>query len=288
MKSLKVRFFIAVVALFGVLACSASVEMRGSFIENKNWSAVSYYLDNGGDINWKNEEGVSLLYLLLYEGNNDLSLRLVQQRADLDPPISDTFATALFIASGEGLPDVVEAILRRVKGTYALKDQKPVDSFVYAASEGRLEVVKKFIEFDLDLDATNLPKTALYYSLQAGHSDVAEYLIAVGADINFVANDGSSLLIPAAYGGSIEVIKYLVAHGFDVMQSNKNNLTPLTAAVAGKQVDVARYLLKLGANPCVKTIEGYSAYSLAVKSDIVKFKDLFSQYHCETLDEDES
>ena len=81
----------------------------------------------------------------------------------------------------------------------------------------------------------------------AGHKEVAELLIAEGADVN--AKDstfGRTLLHIAAREGHKEIVELLLAKGVDVNAKDKEGKTPLDAAIYGKNPQTADLLRKHG------------------------------------------
>jgi len=74
-------------------------------------------------------------------------------------------------------------------------------------------------------------------------------LIKERADVNAVANDGSSALLWAAYHSDTEMIKALLAAGAAVDTANHYGVTPLLQASRNGDADVIKALLDGGADP---------------------------------------
>jgi ankyrin repeat protein len=94
-------------------------------------------------------------------------------------------------------------------------------------------------------------RTPYMYAAEGGHLAMLDLLQQYGADVNAVAEDGSTALGAACASGQALAVKVLIRHGADVNLDTGISGTgpPLyTAAVYG-HVDAARALLEAGAQP---------------------------------------
>ena len=103
-----------------------------------------------------------------------------------------------------------------------------------AASEGNIQAVKQHLAAgtDFELRCTACGLTVLGHAAWGGHKEIAELLIAEGADVNAKRNTGVTPLHHAAWNGHKEVAELLIANGADVNAkieggSHKGN-TPLS------------------------------------------------------------
>ena len=81
-------------------------------------------------------------------------------------------------------------------------------------------------------------------------------LIKEHADVNMLANDGSSALLWAAYHSNAEMTKALLAAGAAVDAANHYGVTPLLQASRNGDIEVMRALLDAGADPTRWHAEG--------------------------------
>ena len=116
--------------------------------------------------------------------------------------------------------------------------QPPTVDIWTAASQGNLAAVRRHIASGADLNATvsapGIPAsgaTPLHLSVLADRGEIAEVLIAGGADLGARAQDehGGTPLHWAAALGRIEMAKRLVRLGADVNAPDSNGYTPLDA-----------------------------------------------------------
>eukprot|EP00887_Chlorella_sp_A99_P005549 scaffold1.g5549.t1 len=86
--------------------------------------------------------------------------------------------------------------------------------------------------------------TPLHYAAREGHADVAEFLLASGADINAATRSGGAApLHRAAYTGRAGVVRLLLRHGADLSLQDADGQTAAHKAAAGGHQDVLAVLL---------------------------------------------
>ena len=118
-----------------------------------------------------------------------------------------------------------------------------------AAEVGNIEFVKQAIADGADVNAKGgqFGGTPLYDATWNGHKEVAELLLANGADVSAKNKFGFTPLHNAAMRGHKEIAKLLIAEGADVNAKTKDNTTPLDLATEYNQTEIADILRKHGA-----------------------------------------
>jgi TonB family protein len=113
--------------------------------------------------------------------------------------------------------------------------------------------------------------TPLYLTVQWGNKDMAELLLANGADIN--AKSGCISLKPfvaetplheAAMNGRKDMVEFLLAHGADVNAKDIGGYAPLHQASWAAHNAIVEFLLAKGADVNAKTIMGMTPLDMAV------------------------
>ncbi|MEP7357187.1 MAG: ankyrin repeat domain-containing protein [Anaerolineales bacterium] len=112
-----------------------------------------------------------------------------------------------------------------------------------AAMLGRLETVAAMLPDEpAGANATGAHGIPLlYHAVIGGHADIAEMLLAQGADINAGAG-GSPALHGAIAFGRAGLAEWLLHHGADPNILNHENQTPVAAALARNKPELAELL----------------------------------------------
>ena len=103
-----------------------------------------------------------------------------------------------------------------------------------AAIEGHIEIVRQSLMAGANIDVQNVKGseswTPLYGAVAYGHKEIAELLIAEGADVNRKCEDFKTPLHISVEGGRKEIIELLISDGADVNAVDMRGRTPLDAA----------------------------------------------------------
>ena len=118
----------------------------------------------------------------------------------------------------------------------------------YAAEQNQVKVARFLLEHGARVDATQnhgptAGYTALHRTAIADAAEVAQLLLASGAEVNFHGPLGITPLILAASNGSRRTAEVLLDHGADVATPDGHRETALTQATAHNHGDIIRMLL---------------------------------------------
>ena len=161
------------------------------------------------------------------------------------------------------------------------KDVRDISLFHWAAGSGNLQGLKMFIDMTLPggleealfIKADRDGATLLHWAAPGaqaknfgcgGHYDVCRFLLdyftvddpslnSVKGDrsgpklnekevVNACTKDGNSVLMWAAWSGSLDVVKLLVRHRADVLVQNRNGCTVAHWAASGGNLELCKYL----------------------------------------------
>ena len=123
---------------------------------------------------------------------------------------------------------------------------KPPDISIHlAASEGNIEAVKQHLDAGTDVNAKQREDgaTPLLIAAVAGQKEIAELLIADGADVNAKDDVGQT---PLYFAADKEVVELLIAKGADVNAKDNFGGTPLDFAIRFDHTEIADLLRKHG------------------------------------------
>ena len=135
-----------------------------------------------------------------------------------------------------------------------------------ASFHGYLEIVRELLAPGADIDAMDdQGYTSVYGASFRGHLDVVKELTSHGANVNMVSNEsGKNALMMASENGSLEIVKDLLDHGADInAKATSEGWTPLIWAVQAGHVEVVRELMKRGADTSITGYYGDSVFDIA-------------------------
>ncbi|POM71191.1 LOW QUALITY PROTEIN: Serine/threonine protein kinase [Phytophthora palmivora] len=134
--------------------------------------------------------------------------------------------------------------------------------------EGHLEVVRYFVEHDINVDVLlNSVHTPTMLAVMGGHFASSDILLNV--------EDGGTTLVSAAAHGYLDIVKYLAEEqGVDVNISDYYGRTALMWASKNSHIQVVRYLVKYCNDINARNVYGDTVLMMAVDGknlDIVQF-----------------
>ena len=159
---------------------------------------------------------------------------------ELTPEPDEEFEDELEEACSKGNLDVVKAFLA-AGGDVNRTNQYGHSLIQTAAARGQLAVVRLLVELGASISK------ALTFAAQNGNTDVVQYLLSKGADVDEVINDRSDTpLMSASAFGHEDVVKVLLSHGANVNARNKYGQTAAEQASWAEQKDVIELLKNAG------------------------------------------
>ncbi len=202
-----IKKFVYLIVLFGYSVLHAgSYEDFFVAIKQDNAAAVTSLLQRGFDPNTPNPEGLPGLYLALRE-----------------PSLK-----------------VAGALIAWPKTNVEIRTSEDESPLMMAALKGHLELARKLIERDADVNKTGW--TPLHYAATNGHLAIMGLLIENHAYIDAESPNGSTPLMMAAHYGTPAAVKFLLEAGADPSLKNQLGLTAIDFAHRANRKDAAELI----------------------------------------------
>lgn len=169
--------------------------------------------------------------------------------------------TAMHVAAYFGYMPLADLLLKsdqRVEEIQAT-DSQGLQPLYWACRRGHLNMVQKLCEVGNTRDLINFRQaedheTALHGAIKSGDSEIVEYLLNHGAEVNCPNRETGSALYLASSEGALGIVQQLLEKQADPNLLGGQQVTALTAAVESTSLDVVQLLVENGAelNPSVE------------------------------------
>uniref|UniRef100_A0A8C3LHA7 K Homology domain-containing protein n=1 Tax=Chrysolophus pictus TaxID=9089 RepID=A0A8C3LHA7_CHRPC len=213
---------------------------------------VRFLLEAGADQEHKTDEMHTALMEACMDGHVEVARLLLDSGAQVNMP-ADSFESPLTLAACGGHVELAALLIERGANLEEVNDEG-YTPLMEAAREGHEEMVALLLAQGANINAQTeeTQETALTLACCGGFSEVADFLIKAGADIELGC---STPLMEAAQEGHLELVKYLLTAGMCTVQILTNvhattatGDTALTYACENGHTDVADVLLQAGAD----------------------------------------
>ncbi|WP_425385027.1 ankyrin repeat domain-containing protein [Wolbachia endosymbiont (group B) of Schoenobius gigantella] len=264
--------------------------------ENNSKDIIEFFLSKGVSINDTDKQGYTPLHYAAWRGRLEVAKFLIEEYANSIFKYNNGSTLPCNASLGNHL-DIIKCSMGE-KNILEIRDNSGRVPLHCAASNGKLDIVKYFIDEEkVDVNVKdNNDDTPLH--LATGYLDVVKYLISKGANINAKCKAGKTPLDIAAYQKLSDVVEYLkqtqldldkklliaakggdlnkaidlISKGANVNVKDNNDDTPLHLAVG--YLDVVKYLISKGANINAKCKAGATPLDIAAYqklSDVVEY-----------------
>lgn len=229
---------------------------------------VRKYIEDGADVNTSDDtHRISPLQNAIHFKNMEAAKVLIHHGADVNARNSEG-NTPLYIAVHQDLPDEFIAFLIEKGADATVRNKYGYTPLRAASRNGRSSIAKMLLDKGAGVNPRDRKgDIPLHVAMDSGHGDAARFLIESGADINAVGTHGDAPLHIAVAKGQAEVVRLLLGKGADcnVKRAGRDGGTPLHVAAHFGHVDIVKLLISKGANVNTKDNDGKTALDIAAR-----------------------
>ena len=264
---------------------------------------VGILIDHGADVNVKDKQGRTPLQDAAASGKDGVVGQLLKRNPILREPSHDSLMKSASLRNSIAMQDnLLAQQMLDIQGIdIDVPDYEGRTALHHAAYNGLEEIVKILIDRGASINARiadsaydnrvnylgHIPTeayecawiTPLHNAAGNGHVNIAELLIAHGADITAAGSQGYKPYDAAIKRGQVEVVKVLLRHGAPVNEkATPDSPSPLYWAVQAGRGELVRVLLENGADEERHTPRIKRAFALAVEFKHIEVVELLKSY----------
>ncbi len=209
--------------------------------ENANAAMIRLLLGVGANPNFAGPEGETALMVAARLGNSGPLKTLLDGGANANAKDSETQTTALMIAIRTDHPEAVKMLIEHGADVNARTrvGSKPAPRAPNAGGGSHgAGIIRGGVPERGQQDPTPGGFTPLLYAARDGRLEMAQMLVAAGADVNQVEANKINPLQMAIENDHVAVAKFLLEHNADVNAADYWGRTPLWLAVEMRNLDM--------------------------------------------------
>ncbi|MBQ0166018.1 MAG: ankyrin repeat domain-containing protein [Treponema sp.] len=154
------------------------------------------------------------------------------------------------------------------------------DTFSIHIAQENMETCENFLEAGMDVNCRDSAGTPmLCIAARSGKKEAIEWLVNNGVEIDAISKDrGYSAVMDAVWKLSPDIVELLIKLGANLNFVSNDGQTALIVATGSSSIKICEMLVKNGADPCFKDHMGMSAldYARLFKKDTLV--DLYQEY----------
>lgn len=242
-----------------------------------NIEIVNYLIAKGSDINLEDSHGTTPITFALSAGQKNTAIYDAFFKAGLDvkkkyrdgasllllaiPNDKDLTLTNYFVSKGLSLKDT---------------DNKGNTAFNYAARSGNIEFLKTLLQKGVKATDNAIIIAAQGSRREANTIEVFKYLVDdLKLKPTVISADGETVLHSLVRKpNQTEIINYFISKGVDVNKADNDGNTALINAASGRDTEALELLLSKVKDVNVQNAKGESALSVAIQSGSTKAVEL--------------
>jgi ankyrin repeat protein len=237
------------------------------YSKGESFAILELLLENGADLNYKHKHnGNTALHYAVESQNYLLVLKLINNGANVNikndkglTPLGYSLETLVknYNDSDSASKTILNLLINEAEVNFTINNNmSPLD---YAIKYDKFDLIQAFINAGADVNEKNVEKlglTTLNYALRNNREGyLIYYLNESGSDIFYKnENKQTSLMIAAKHNNHIDIIKYLLRKGLDVNAKDTLGKTPLFYALENDMENKEEIIIELLKNGADKNI----------------------------------
>ncbi|MFT4313966.1 MAG: ankyrin repeat domain-containing protein [Wolbachia pipientis] len=218
-------------------------------VDQGNIQAVKNFIEQGGNIEAKNDDGWTLLHRAAWKGREKIVEFLVDQGANINAKANGDNKKPIHAAAKAGHKDIVEFFLSKGIGVDDADNDKWTP--LHYAAAYHLELSKFLLGQNANIEAKEKKgRTPLHHAAWQGCKEIVEFLVnEKKANINAKDNcDSKKPIHVAAKEGYKDIVEFFLTKGMGVDDTDHNKWTPLHYAAWKGRKEIVEFLVDQGAN----------------------------------------
>ncbi len=272
-----------------------------AILKDSPFEYVKYLIDSGADVNARNKNGDSILYLTVTKNKKDVGDLLLSKGADIfatntenNSPlrialtnggqVQDWLITSRTLNTTDGsgntplhyaaewkLNEALSGLIQKGANVNAVNanGESALFSAVKADSPSTIDIlVENGIITDTrsNLTRDHLGNTPLHYAVKWNSLQAAQKIISLGFDVNSMNLSGKTALSDCCRSNKRDMAILLISYGANVNATDVTGRTVLIDAIQSGSEQMIALLLANGANPQIQEMNGRNAYHEAALS----------------------
>ena len=239
---------------------------------NASPSVLKAIVDEGAQVGSVNEEGFTPLMVAAAFNESPQVIRQLLESGAAVNFRDERGRTPLMMAAQSNANHDVTQIFLLSGASVNSRDLDGFSALMYAAkNNSSIQVLQALLDADAEINAGDLSGyTSLMYAIRNKNTNIMDFLIRSGADVNAKSDNGSTaLLLAAGYSEKSILVDLLLNAGADANAQSKGGITPIMAAAfANNQDSVFRKLIDNGSDVNAVSDKGGTALiAAAMKND---------------------
>ncbi len=223
---------------------------------------VQYLIDSGADLEMRNWDGSTALYMAVESGSLDCFSLLLENGVDANAKVSADKDALWFIANSPGFHSRLLDLLLEAGYRFEPKGVTTDEAISIAIARNNETFMHRMPELGA------VPGfEALRVASAKGRVDWLELFVRHGADLGVVSYNGWPILHAVRpYNNPKEIIEYLVQNGQHIDTADEDGMTGLMVAAEWGSAGLCRIFLDFGADPNLRDDSGMNALDHAIES----------------------